>query len=233
MWAEVLATSARRRFGDRTKERRDSSPQPLGWFEIALTLMLAMEPGSRSAGTHYVTLRLVDALPRPVVEAWHDDVDRHTARLTKAKGRPLTEHESREVAHRSLGRMDRVLNQGRGRAVLRDERAASAVESTLWGGDGERYRLHAWVVMPNHVHALVTPCPGHSIGEIVGEWRTESARRVNAELRRTGPLWHPDTIDHVLIHPSDLARVRASIVADPDQASLHEWPFAGETVSRR
>jgi len=33
--------------------------------------------------------------------------------------------------------------------------------------DGERYRLSAWVVMPNHVHLLVAPAQGEELSEIM------------------------------------------------------------------
>ncbi|MGV3618066.1 MAG: transposase [Fimbriimonas sp.] len=186
--------------------------------------------GLRKGGTHYVTLRLADALPRAVVEAWHDEVDRRLERLQRVRHRPVTEREERDVTYRTLGRVDRYLDLGRGSSVLRDERAAGAVEAVLWNGDGEAYQLLAWSVMPNHVHALISLCPGHTLDEVLQEWKSDSTRRVNLELRRTGSLWHPDTIDQPVTHPLEIVRLRASIVGNPEQANLHDWPFAGEAT---
>lgn len=185
-----------------------------------------MEPDERRHA-HYVTLRLPDALPRAVVSAWHDDVDRRLHALRGMKGRDLSHEEEQGLVQRTLGRVERFLDSGRGNCLLRDERAAGAVESVLWSGDGDRYRLHAWCVMPNHVHALFTPIGLTTAEEVLTDWKSESARRVNQELRRTGPLWHADTIDHSVEEPAEFARLRAGIVANPEGAGLTEWPFVG------
>lgn len=177
---------------------------------------------------HYVTMRLADALPRSVMVAWHDDVDRRLQKLAELKGRPLEAGEERSLVHRTIGRVERYLDQGKGSCLLSDERAAGLVESVLWSGDGERYRLHAWSVMPNHVHALVTPLGACEISEVLVEWKAETTRKVNQELRRAGSLWHPDVIDQEIEHPAEFARLRSTIAANPLQSGLHDWPFAGE-----
>jgi putative DNA methylase len=48
-----------------------------------------------------------------------------------------------------------ALNAGYGACSLRDDRVARIVADVLGYFDGERYRLLAWVVMPNHVHVVV------------------------------------------------------------------------------
>ena len=56
--------------------------------------------------------------------------------------------------------MGRILDQGRiVPLVLRHPDIAPLVERALRDGESrfQRYRLHAFVVMPNHVHVLVTP----------------------------------------------------------------------------
>jgi len=53
--------------------------------------------------------------------------------------------------------VEMYLDLGLGHVWLRDSRVAELVENALLYFDGKRYLLHAWVVMPNHVHALFTP----------------------------------------------------------------------------
>jgi hypothetical protein len=53
--------------------------------------------------------------------------------------------------------------------VLEDYSAASLVEEVLWLGNGERYALHAYVIMPDHVHVLLQP---------FAEWRLPEFFRV-------------------------------------------------------
>ena len=56
--------------------------------------------------------------------------------------------------------MDRILDGGRcGPSYLRMPEVAAIVDAALQAGESrfERYQLHSYVVMPNHVHVLVTP----------------------------------------------------------------------------
>ena len=46
---------------------------------------------------------------------------------------------------------------------------------TFWTEfDEKEYHLDAWVVMPNHFHALVTPKAGNTLGGIVQRWKSGS-----------------------------------------------------------
>lgn len=185
-------------------------------------------PEDPSRWPHYITLRLPDALPRAIMEAWHDDVDRRIHILSDMKGRALQPEEERTLIQRTIGRIERFLDSGRGTCLLSDERAAGLVESVLWAGDHDRYHLHAWCVMPNHVHVLVTPFPKVKLEEILQEWKTESTRWVNQELRRSGALWHPDVIDHPIGHPADFTRLCSAVSENALRAGFHDWPFAGQ-----
>jgi len=54
--------------------------------------------------------------------------------------------------------MDRLLDEQRaGPAHLRMPAIAQVVADAIRKGAAGDYLLHAWVVMPNHVHLLLTP----------------------------------------------------------------------------
>lgn len=61
--------------------------------------------------------------------------------------------------------------------------------------DGIRYHLHAWCVMPNHVHALVTPLAEHSLSSLAHAWKSFSAHRINQALNRDGQVWFKEYFD--------------------------------------
>src|SRR5262245_30399609 len=50
-------------------------------------------------------------------------------------------------------------------------------------------RIHAYVLMTNHVHLLVTPAREHSLPRMMQTLGRRYVRYVNAGLRRTGTLW--------------------------------------------
>ncbi|HOV21018.1 hypothetical protein [Ottowia sp.] len=89
-----------------------------------------------------ITFRLADALPAQVIER---------LRLGEA-----------DDAHFRQGLEDQ-LDAGHGECLLREPALAQTVENALLHFDGQRYRLLAWVVMPNHVHALIETQSGHAL----------------------------------------------------------------------
>lgn len=106
-----------------------------------------------------VTFRLADSLPREVLNR----LDREL-RAQPASTRPA------ELRRR----VDAWLDAGTGCCALGHPRVAAVVQDALLRFDGERYRLLAWCVMPNHVHVLVEPM--ESLARIVQSWKSFTGR---------------------------------------------------------
>ena len=76
------------------------------------------------------------------------------------------------------------------------------VIDTCLARNGRVFELHAVVDMPEHVHMLFTPLPTndgsiYSIPEIMHGVKGESAHRINKRLSRRGPVWQPESFDHI------------------------------------
>jgi REP element-mobilizing transposase RayT len=68
---------------------------------------------------------------------------------------------------------------------------------------GKRIDLHVAVVMPDHVHLLLTPLSDekswpYSLPAILKSIKGTSARSANKLLEKTGPVWQEESFDHVL-----------------------------------
>lgn len=68
---------------------------------------------------------------------------------------------------------------------------------------GVKVQVHAVVVMPNHVHLLLTPLPDgrgdpYSLVEILQSIKGASAHSINRMVHRSGPVWQEESFDHVL-----------------------------------
>jgi len=66
-----------------------------------------------------------------------------------------------------------------------------------------KWIVHALVVMPTHVHVLATPLEArrgewHSLSEILHSVKLGSARRVNQLRGSRGPVWCPESYDHII-----------------------------------
>ncbi len=90
---------------------------------------------------------------------------------------------------------------------------------------GKRYRLFAWCLMPNHVHVLFSPLQGNMLENILHSWKSYSAQRANALLRRTGPFWQREYFDHLIRNEASLRKITKYILDNPKRAGLSDWPW--------
>jgi REP element-mobilizing transposase RayT len=167
------------------------------------------------AVTQMVTFRLANSVPRARVEAWR----------TQLRLRPAPEIEA-ELRRR----IERYLDRGYGDALLRQPRVAEIVQDTLLHFDGQRYALSAWVVMPNHVHAVITPLPEHSLPEIMHAWKSFTAHEANRVLSRRGAFWHREYFDRFIRDARHFEAAIAYVENNPVSAGLcgtpNEWAFS-------
>ena len=87
--------------------------------------------------------------------------------------------------------------------------------------DRQRYDVHAYVIMPNHVHVLFTPHVQASLPEIVQAWKGVSSRMIHKEgLSPLQPFWQPDYFDRLIRSPEHFEKVRTYIKDNPAKAGL-------------
>jgi REP element-mobilizing transposase RayT len=91
--------------------------------------------------------------------------------------------------------------------------------------DAESCELDAWTVMPNHLHALVTPT-GKTLGEVVRHWKGGSASAINKHLGRSGTLWQAEPYDHLVRSEAQMHHYRRYIAENPIKAGLREGEYA-------
>ena len=91
---------------------------------------------------------------------------------------------------------------------LKEERIAAIVlQSLITGQKLEHYLLHAYVVMANHVHVLITPLVAPS--RLLKALKGVTAREANKLLRRTGePFWQHESYDHWVRDDAEFKRIR-------------------------
>ena len=153
-----------------------------------------------------VTFRLADAMPAGLRHEWH-------ALLAIAD-----ERERRT-------RLEAYLDRGRGDCLLQSPAVAAGVEEVLLRFDGERYRMLAWVIMPNHVHLLfeLWTLP---LGRLLKAWKGTSARVINEMLHREGRVWQEDYWDRYLRDDAHFRKACHYIEWNPVKARLTPDPAA-------
>jgi leucyl-tRNA synthetase len=98
------------------------------------------------------------------------------------------------------------------------------VLNSLLHFDDDRCRVYALCVMPDHVHWLVRPLPGHTLAQLVSSVKRFSARAVNDAAGSEGSLWQPDRFDHVVRDSSWFREFLEYIVHNPVEANMCERP---------
>jgi REP element-mobilizing transposase RayT len=114
--------------------------------------------------------------------------------------------------------------------------AEVVVNALIYGERTGKYRLHAWAVMPNHVHALITPdSPFSGIMQWL-KWTT--ARRSNRLPGRLGVFWQDESYDHWFWSNEEFKKIAAYVEWNPVAAGLVElpeqwrWSSAGRQATR-
>ena len=188
------------------------------------------QPGS----TYFVTFRLADSIAQP-----------HLNEYKKLREKWLTHNDPSEKTPPEKLFSEKVnewLDQGAGSCILRNPEISKIVADTLLHFDGERYLLDEWVVMPNHVHALVTPFPGFELKSILHSWKSYSAHEINKQTDKPGTVWKQESYDHIVRNEEELNRIREYIRNNPAKAGItalqgkrdaHGTNEAGETPAIR
>src|SRR5204863_4430065 len=139
-------------------------------------------PHHRRAGSTYtVTFRLADSVPQEVLKAWVAERDALRGRAAREE---LSDEEVKRLEALQSEKVQAYLDAGYGACWLRREDIAGLVAEALTYHEGKRYRLYAWCVMPNHVHAEVEPLPGYELSDILHSWKSFTANKANALLGR-------------------------------------------------
>ncbi len=179
-------------------------------------------------GTYFVTFRLADSIPQEHLALWGSE---RTSWLATNLP-PHTAKQERDYHDRFTARIEAWLDNGEGSCVLRDPAARQVTADALTHFDGTRHWQHAWVVMPNHVHALFSALPPHNVEDIVHSWKGFSAHATNRLLGKTGEFWMKDYFDRLIRDATHFWRCARYIRRNPTKASLgsaaytlYEVPF--------
>jgi REP element-mobilizing transposase RayT len=170
--------------------------------------------------TQHVTFHLADSLPKSVLLRLESEL------------KTLSE-EKRDAERRK--RIDAWIDAGHGSCILRNPAIAEMMQQSLLSFDARRYGLLAWVVMPNHVHALLEPLNGWTIAKVVGSWKKFTASKIYDHHQRTGegpssPIWHREYWDRYIRNQKHFEQAIEYIHQNPVKAGLvatpEDWPWS-------
>ncbi len=119
-------------------------------------------------------------------------------------------------------KIEAYLDAGYGACYLKQAQIASMVEEALLHWDGKRYRMLAWVVMPNHVHTVFEMIEGWPLGEVMKRFKSYTGHEADRILGIEGHFWYPDYRDRYVRNVDHLQNVIHYIHENPVKAGLVE-----------
>lgn len=178
--------------------------------------------------TYFVTFRLADSIPKQVLAGieeqrrnWlaHRGIDA-TSPSWKQQLSRLSSRD-RRIFEKMVGHsLNVALDRCHGSCWLQEEQLARQIASALEHFDGVRVLTGDYIVMPNHVHALLTPLPGHELEDLLHSVKSFSANQINRLLKRSGTFWQRDNYDHIVRNIEQLVAYQQYIATNPQKAQL-------------
>ncbi len=116
--------------------------------------------------------------------------------------------------------------QQKGTTLTPPERDIAFDACCYW--DGKKLTLHGVVVMPDHVHLLITPLETSrgmcaALGEITHSIKRLSAREINKLRGAEGSLWLDESFDRIMRNEKEFLETLDYIANNPVKHGLAEW----------
>lgn len=142
----------------------------------------------------FVTFRLADSLPvnslsemRCFDKEW----------LDKYRSEWTDEIDEQYKRYRKKFEND-LLDKALGSCILKRYDVRQIVVDTLMHFNNERYLLHAFVIMPNHVHLLIQMYESVRLQDAMHSIKSFSARKINELLQTKGAVWEREYYDRFI-----------------------------------
>jgi putative DNA methylase len=157
----------------------------------------------------FLTFRLFDSMPHEVLDRWRREV-------------------TNDIQFRN--KVEKYLDAGYGSCWLRRFDVATMISNSLKFHHGRKYDLESLVIMPNHVHLLLTPIEGFHLDEIEHSIKSYTANEANKLLGRRGQFWAIESFDRYIRDWRHYCAVIRYIEDNPVKARLcrepQDWLFS-------
>jgi type I restriction enzyme R subunit len=176
----------------------------------------------------FITWRMNDSLPSETLADWRT---RRTSWLTlrnidpqvpgwKRRIHELPPADIAEFHETFTSAWHQLLDEGHGSCALRSPECANIVHDSLLHFNGDRYQMHSFIIMPNHLHMLVTFPDRDTMLSQCESWKRFTATHLNRRLGTTGRFWQPDAFDHLVRHQAQYHRLLRYLAENPLKAHL-------------
>jgi putative transposase len=182
----------------------------------------------------FVTFQLAGSIPARVFVQFKDEQKLAMQAVQRDQADNGTEKRPGNSRNSTFTRFDALLDGAKtGPMWLRDDRIALLVKNAMHFRDGKVFNLHAYCIMPNHVHLVVDmdgfPCTSsktrdgvsrYIVTDAIASLKKLTAGEANRILHRSGAFWQHESYDHVVRNGKELQRIINYVLNNPVKAGL-------------
>lgn len=152
-----------------------------------------------------ITFRLGDAIPTDVIEKYMFECDQcSTDELLKGQ---------REIMLHN--KMMEYMDACHGECLLKYAATRVIIEEAFEYLSKYKCNIHAYVIMPNHVHILLDAFHGETVQSIMHTLKRYTSLKINKLWHRSGKLWQREYFDRIIRSESHYAHAITYIRNNP------------------
>ncbi len=110
------------------------------------------------------------------------------------------------------------------------EVAKGICDTLLWIRDQGRLALHGFVVMPDHIHLIITPSHSQTLSKVMHLLKSYSAQESNAILGLKDSMWQAGFHEQALRTGDAMQHAVEYVARNPVDAGLvakaQDWPYS-------
>jgi putative transposase len=167
----------------------------------------------------FISYRLIDSLPGSILNK-------------------LTDNNKDENDSEYRKSLEQLMDNGYGSCILNIDECANTIIENWHYFDTKRYRLIAYVIMPNHVHLLIQLLAGEILSRVIHSWKSYTSHEIkkilrlleNDDLFNQGGIWQREYWDRFIRSEEHLYNIITYIHHNPVKAGLvknaKDWPWS-------
>ena len=171
----------------------------------------------------FLTFRLGDSMPQSVMRQYED----MKKQFIKCHPYPWDTEIYRQYEELIANPLERFVDVGYGECVLKDPAVRRYLSEAIEYYDHNAILVWASVIMPNHVHMLVSAAPGISLSGTISSIKRFSATRINRYLGRKGRLWQDEPFDTLVRSDRQYKKFVEYIRNNPNGLPAGTYEFGG------
>ncbi len=165
-------------------------------------------------GTYFITYRLVETIPLPVLEQLQVELSKLTSEELSIK--------QKRIFKKYDDYLDKALQDP---DYLNKNEIADIIKNTLHYPDGKEYFLICYCIMPNHVHLVFSLLKlNKGISKIMQSIKRVSSLKCNKLLNQKGKFWQEESFDRLVRDDTELYNIINYVTNNSVKAGLvDDW----------